>query len=451
MTVWFDVEDLFQYAQHGPRRVSGIQRVAFEVYRAASAIGGERVRFVRHAPDQAQFTPVDWPTVAAQLASADASQPSGERPPAARRAITALAGRLPEEIRKPLVLASVMQLQSAVSLGRFGVNLALHSARLARRPARPAASPTRFEPRSGDTMLVLGAPWFRGDFPDVVRVLRDDLRMRFGVLVYDLVPIRRPEWVSPDTRHRFEDWYAHLLPFCDLILAISRDTASDVEAYMEELRIAPRPVQVLPMGSGFGAQAGQASPPPGDYVLFVSTLEPRKNHALAVKVWSVLVEQVRAGTRDPASVPDLVFAGRVGWLVGDLLQQLDNTDWLGGKIRLLPELSDRELRSLYEGALFTLFPSLHEGWGLPVTESLALGKPCLCSNAGAVPEAGGALCRYFDPEDLGAAVAAVASVIDDRPALAAWEAEVRRSFRPTPWTETAASLLAAVARVAEAE
>ena len=180
-------------------------------------------------------------------------------------------------------------------------------------------------------------------------------------------------------------------------------------------------------------------------MLFVSTMEARKNHALLFRVWSKLLDAVAEGTRAADSVPDLVFAGRIGWLVADLLAQLDNTKWLGGRIKFVADPDDAELRALYAGCLFTVFPSWHEGWGLPVTESLALGKPCLSSNAASLPEAGGPLCRYFDPGSVGSAYAAVAAVLDDRAGLADWEAAVRTGFVPRAWTETAEALMAAVA------
>ena len=63
-------------------------------------------------------------------------------------------------------------------------------------------------------------------------------------------------------------------------------------------------------------------------------------------------------------------------------------------------LTDADLKVLYEGCLFTLFPSFYEGWGLPVTESLAFGKPCIASNRSSIPEAGGKLARYIDPNNL---------------------------------------------------
>ena len=82
-----------------------------------------------------------------------------------------------------------------------------------------------------------------------------------------------------------------------------------------------------------------------------------------------------------------------------------------------------------------------------MTESLALGKPCLSSNAAALPEAGGDLCRYFDPQDLGSAYRAIAEILDNRPGLAAWEERVRREFRPVPWFASARALLDAVGQL----
>jgi glycosyltransferase involved in cell wall biosynthesis len=136
-----------------------------------------------------------------------------------------------------------------------------------------------------------------------------------------------------------------------------------------------------------------------------------------------------------------VFAGRVGWLVADLMQQLDNTGWLDGRIVLVEDPTDAELATLYRGCLFTLFPSLYEGWGLPVTESLAFGKPCIASNVTAVPEAGGSLARYFDPENVAEATRVIRATIEDRAGLAAWEEQVRREFRPVPWEAAADCLL----------
>jgi glycosyltransferase involved in cell wall biosynthesis len=98
--------------------------------------------------------------------------------------------------------------------------------------------------------------------------------------------------------------------------------------------------------------------------------------------------------------------------------------------------------SLYQGCLFTLFPSFYEGWGLPVTESLTLGKPCLIADRTSLPEAGAGFCRSFDPDNLNEAYTAIRGVVEDRAGLARWEAEIRRDFRPVPWSATVEALLA---------
>ena len=156
---------------------------------------------------------------------------------------------------------------------------------------------------------------------------------------------------------------------------------------------------------------------------------------LLFRVWRKLLEE-----RPRNTIPTLVFAGRVGWSVDDLMRQIGNTDCLGGKLKLIEDPSDSELFQLYGGCLFTLFPSFFEGWGLPVTESLYFGKPCLTSNSTSLPEAGGSMTRQFDPDDLSDAYAKILDVIDDRAGLARWEVQIRQDFKLVPWSATADSI-----------
>ena len=277
----------------------------------------------------------------------------------------------------------------------------------------------------------------------MVRMQRDR-GLRFALLVYDLIPIRRPEWCERDLVRLFRASVESMLPLCDVVFAISRATAADVEAYARENGIALRgPVTPIPIGTGFGSQSQpavtsrcRALPTASTYALFVSTIEARKNHTLLFRVWRRLLEDL-----PPERVPTLVFAGRIGWLIDDLMRQIANTDHLNGKLVVIEDPTDSELTMLYRGCLFTVFPSFHEGWGLPVTESLAFGKPCLISNRTSLPEAGGRLVRSFDPDNLHDAYQVVRQVIDDRPGLARWAAEVQREFKPVPWSATVDAIL----------
>lgn len=128
-------------------------------------------------------------------------------------------------------------------------------------------------------------------------------------------------------------------------------------------------------------------------------------------------------------------------MVADLMQQIANTDYLNGKLVLIADPTDAEISALYQGCLFTLFPSYAEGWGLPVSESLAFGKPCLCADRTSLPEAGMGLARLFDPDDLNDLVTHVRSLIEHPEELAEWTALVRARFRPVRWDQAAERLL----------
>jgi glycosyltransferase involved in cell wall biosynthesis len=137
----------------------------------------------------------------------------------------------------------------------------------------------------------------------------------------------------------------------------------------------------------------------------------------------------------------LIFAGQIGWLVNDLLMELAAGGYAGGKIRLMPGLAEAELRQAYAGCLFTVFPSLSEGWGLPVAESLAHGKFCVASDRTSIPEVGGDLVDYFDPSNEDDALAKIERVLLDPDYLAAREARLRAEYRPRNWADCARSLV----------
>ncbi|MBB5374470.1 glycosyltransferase [Acidocella aromatica] len=448
MRIWIDVEDLFQYAAHA-NRPSGIQRLAFELQHALVELAPQDVRFVRHTASGAGFSCIDFSEIEALFSNL--SKPAVPAPP--RHAATPRAPGLIRRLGRRLV--GTLPPEAAIPLRQFNAQqrAALRSlrdaARACLRPGKTRLAPPRqeaahdFEAQTapGDWLLSLGSPWNVEDYAALVRTTCARQGLNFGLLLYDIVPLRRPEWCDRSVTLAFTAWFGSVVPLADQVLAISRTTAEDAAAYAAETgmtlksRIAP-----IPLGTGFGQPPAplrtERLPQAGSFVLFVSTIEARKNHALAFRIWRELLASMPR-----EQVPTLVFAGRVGWLVADLIQQLENADWLGGKIRLIEAPSDGELAAMYEDCLFTLYPSLFEGWGLPVTESLAHGAPCLAANATSLPEAGGALARYFDPDDLHDALRTVRDVLENPAGLAAWRAEIRENFLPVSWRESAAATL----------
>jgi glycosyltransferase involved in cell wall biosynthesis len=463
MTYWIDVEDLFEYALVNPRP-SGIQRLSYELYRALLAQRPGEIAFCRHDRIRDTLRVVPWSAVEAlflRLTAPDAGrkpaaaagqeqQQQQQQPPSG--GVRRLASRLPADIRLPLgeaVRGQGAVLRAALRAGG-GMLAAL---RRGLRPDRtqagveamPGGADLKALARPGDVLLVLGSPWFRTDYGALLGRVKQASGLRVALLVYDLIPLARPEFCDQGLVRSFDAWIASTLPVVDRIFAISRATAHDLEVLAPRLGLAlPGPVTALPIGSGFGEGAADpgagrtpriAALPPG-YVLLVSTIEARKNHLLAFRAWRRLMDIL-----PPAQVPALVFAGRVGWMVADLMQQLENCHYLDGKIILLEDPDDAELAALYAGCRFTLFPSHYEGWGLPVTESLSFGKTCIASGSTSVPEAGGSFCLYHDPENVLEAVAILRRVIGNPEEIAALEARIRAEFRPVPWSASATALL----------
>jgi glycosyltransferase involved in cell wall biosynthesis len=459
MTYWLDVEDLFEYALVS-RRPSGIQRLSYELYRALVALRPGEIAFCRHDRIRGTMRTVAWAEVEALFAGLTGKGQSTSAAPLREKALPVgqagrvrrIASRLPADIRVPLgeaVRNQTAALRAGIRTGRGLMQAGRRLLRPAPRPEGAAETAPGQDlteaARPGDMLLVLGSPWFRTDYAELLEAMRARSGLGIAMLVYDLIPLTRPEFCDPGLVRTFRAWFASTMPLVDRFMAISRATARDLERYAAATNLVlKQPVAVLPIGTGFGetappvVSARVAALEPG-FVLLVSTIEARKNHLLAFRAWRRLVEQM-----PPSQVPILVFAGHVGWMVADLMQQLENCAWLGGKVVLLEDPSDGELAALYARCRFTLFPSHYEGWGLPVTESLSFGKICVCSSATSVPEAGGPFCLYHDPENVPEAVAILRRLIAHPAEVATMESRLRQEFQPKTWTQTAEALLRAV-------
>ena len=369
--------------------------------------------------------------------------PSLMHPPMGRlRLLRAAARKLPPELRQPLGEAVRAQIAAARSLART-VRAIPASYRIPGASRKPAIA-LRDVAQPGDVFASFGAPWTVPDYALIVERMRHDLSLRYAALIHDLIPVIRPEYSDRAVVGMFTRCIHGCLPQADAIFAVSESTARDIGRWEADQGISLRTTpQAIPIGTGFthAVQAPMlpASLTPGGYALFVSTIEARKNHLLAFRAWRRLLQDL-----PPSQVPTLVFAGRVGWMVNDLMQQIENAGYLDGKLAIVENPDDATLAALYAGARFTLFPSLYEGWGLPVSESLSFGKVCLASSAAAVPEAGGPFCLYHDPDSVTEATALYRRAITEPGLIDALEARIRRDHRPVPWSSAARAVLDAL-------
>jgi glycosyltransferase involved in cell wall biosynthesis len=301
-------------------------------------------------------------------------------------------------------------------------------------------------PGAGATWLVLGGFWGDADAGAQRREARAN-GAKVGVLVHDIFAITKPELCEEGAAERFEPAFRDGLKSWDFVATNSRFTARDVDHYMR--RHGPAlPIATAPLAHGASTHGPGRWPAALDdlkgqlFVLCVGTIEPRKNHVALIDAWADLC-------RAHPDMPTLVLAGRPGWRAGPILERLTASGLLGSRIRWIEEVSDAELDALYHACRFTIFPSLAEGWGFPVGESLARGKACITSNASALPEAGGEFASYFDPAEPDGLRAAIEALAFQPGELERCEAAIRKSFKPRTWSDAAHDLLIAVARIAD--
>ena len=261
-------------------------------------------------------------------------------------------------------------------------------------------------------------------------------RMRTIVTIHDMGYMRFPESHTPAQRRYLRlstRWSARA---ASQLIAISHTTRDDLVRYVGappakisvvHHGVSPRfqPVEDQELIAATQAKYGITPP----YFLYVGTIQPRKNlarlleaFASATRDWSVETGARAPSAQFPAAplsagkgfTPQLVIAGKRGWLTGEIERQSAQLFGLNSPaVRFTGYIADQDLPALLSGALAFVFPSLYEGFGLPLLEAMACGTPVLASATSALPEIAGDAALLIDPEDTAAIAAGLARLARD--------------------------------------
>lgn len=263
--------------------------------------------------------------------------------------------------------------------------------------------------------------------------------LKSGFVFYDAIPLRRPELDAVVPRHSL---YMQQLLLADVVWPISDWAGADLQAFWSRNeRAAPNTmpeVETQSLSGESSLSARVTQPAPGErLILSVGSIEPRKNQVQLIRAF----EAYRAA--HPGTTWKLVLAGNLHPSVADEVARATRG---GGAIQHLGHVSDEELDDLYRRCAFTVFPSVEEGFGLPILESLWYGKPSVCADFGSMAEVardGG--CLMLDTRDPVALEAGITRLIEDEALRARLSAQaVSRPIKG--WNDYAAGISKRVER-----
>lgn len=256
-------------------------------------------------------------------------------------------------------------------------------------------------------------------------------------VVYDLLPLQRPDWFPHVIRAGHEDWIRQVTLF-DGLICISNAVADDLKVFRQTLPEQHQRSQigVFHLGSDLTAQPEGDVPPAllvRPTVMMVSVVYARKGHMQTLQAF----EQLWASGLDA----NIVFAGRRGWGADEFFEAIENHPERDKRLFWFDGPDDGLLQRLYETCSGVLVASEGEGFGLPLVEALARHKPVLARDIPVLREVAGDRVRYFsglNPEDL---AQALASWIHD---IRAGSALVDPEYKPLSWKQSAQQLLRAM-------
>jgi alpha-1,2-rhamnosyltransferase len=308
---------------------------------------------------------------------------------------------------------------------------------------------------TADRVLILpDAYWTRRDIWKTVQAHRKAGTL-IATVVYDLIPLTHPEYVGKKRSEKFQGYLDEVVRNSDTIIAISKTVRDDVQRYIDaqaNRTALCQDVRAFVLGAELGVpasdttgqsirsvvkalfNASSANPP----YLMVASFDPRKNHAQALDAFDLLWK----------SHPELqiCFVGRSGSSCDGFMRRIDQHPKLNRGLWVFHDLTDLELHHVYEHCSGVLLPSIVEGFGLPIVESLWHGRKTFASDTPIHREVGGRSCEYFplhDPLGLSKQIEAWELLRAAGSTQGCIKGSVDWS-KPTTWRQSATQLLDAV-------
>lgn len=263
--------------------------------------------------------------------------------------------------------------------------------------------------------------------------------LKTAISIMDLSYIHFPNLFRKEDLYQLKNWTKYSAKNAKLVFTISKSSKDDI---IKEYKLDSKRVVVTYPGirqiKNMKTTGLKKFNLTNDYILFVGTLQPRKNITKLIEAFSK-IENKKI---------DLVIVGKKGWLYEDILTAPKKYD-IEKRVKFLDFVTDEDLPSLYKSAKCFILPSLYEGFGLPVLEAMKYGCPVITSNISSLPEAGGDAAVYINPESVKDITEKINKVLKDenlrKEMIKKGEAQVKKFS----WEKTAKETLSALEKLAK--
>jgi glycosyltransferase involved in cell wall biosynthesis len=287
-----------------------------------------------------------------------------------------------------------------------------------------------YAPKKTDKFFIPWGEWWDQDWLDKIKSYTYEGVEIFPVC-HDILPMVVPQFSG--NSGSLKDFVSQIFPVSKTVVVQSRSTQEDLTMWMQGQELEVPDIQQFRLGEDFSTTHIKPSDSEmlekykvkkDGYLVYVSTIEPRKNHTLLYYTYKL------AKSRG-VHLPKLLIIGRVGHDTTEIIKFIKEDPQINQQIKICDQVSDDELNWLYENCMFTIVPSFYEGWGMSVLESIFRGKSAVCSNTSSLAEMPDNCVIRFNPASTDECLDAI--IVMSKPATLKRYRENASQYRPHSW------------------
>lgn len=242
-----------------------------------------------------------------------------------------------------------------------------------------------YEPQTSDKFFIPWGEWWDQNWLNLVKSFSSQ-SVEIYPICHDILPMVVPQFSGNSAS--LEDFVKQVFPISTAVITPSVSTKNDLTNWMKKQSLTVPPIKTFRLGEDFTVKKSRLDDETlsvkygvkkDDYLIYVSTIEPRKNHTLLYYTYKLAHER-------GVTLPKLLIVGRVGHDTSEIIKLLQKDPEVNQVVSIENNVNDSDLNWLYQNCKFAIMPSFYEGWGMSVIEGIARGKSAVTANTSSLLE-----------------------------------------------------------------